>query len=499
MPLFSKIKLPVILFEKLGKKIAISTATGDFYDISKEAYDALNQLNRTLSERESFSQKEIETLAHQLSIPDDLIELFPIPDSESIVDSESRVDAYLSDITLNLTSVCNLRCIYCWNDQGKYSNSEFKKDGALEAENASDMTVETAQKSVDFLIQHSGNGEQLVVDFYGGEPLMNMKTLKATVEYCRGQEKKTGKKFHFLLATNGTLLTPEVAESLIDSGVQIAVSIDGPGPVHDHNRPFQGNAGSFEIIKKNLSGMPDRIRKRLVGRTTVTPYFSDMVVLYDNLRSLGFERIELFESEDACHKLTPEREKIFFNSEKDFTCLSEEYRRLSLKYVDEVIKGQLDYKKTFFNRFFKLMQRLYYHHEVSGGCPAALGQMAVTAAGDLYPCTSFLGVEAFKFGNVYTGFDKSAYDAFVSCIKKRFSHCAPCDYFSICRTTGSCLNMNQYFNGDVNKPYSHSCNLFIQKLQLAMAALSILSDEIPDQIEELFGYDPVGHRGNEFY
>ena len=328
---------------------------------------------------------------------------------------------------------------------------------------------------------------------------MNMKTLKATVEYCREQEKKTDKSFHFLLATNGTHLTPQVAEELIESGVQIAVSIDGPKSVHDHNRSFQGGAGSFEIIKKNLSGMPDNIRKRLVGRTTVTPYFSDMTALYDNLRSLGFERIELFESEDACHKLTPEREKIFFNSEKDFLCLSEEYKHLALKYIDEVVKGQLDYKKTFFNRFFKLMQRLYYNHEVSGGCPAALGQAAVTAEGDIYPCTSFLGIEAFKFGNVHTSLDSQAFEKFVRKIKNRFEVCMPCNYFSICRTTGSCLNMNHYFNGDINQPYSHSCNLFIEKLQLAMAALSILSDKIPDKIEELFGYDPVGHRGNEFY
>ena len=499
MSLFSKIKLPVILFEKLGKKIAVSSATGDFYDLSSEAYVAFQALNLKLSESESFSQKKIETLAEELKIPSDLIDLFPLPDSENIVHSEADVEAYLSDITLNLTSECNLRCIYCSNDQGKYSNSEFKKDGVIQSEGASDMSVETAQKAVDFLIKRSGKGKQLVVDFYGGEPLMNMKTLKATVEYCREQEKKTDKSFHFLLATNGTLLTPQVAEELIESGVQIAVSIDGPKNVHDHNRSFQGGAGSFEMIKKNLAGMPDNIRKKLVGRTTITPYFSDMTALYDNLRSLGFERIELFESEDACHKLTPEREKIFFNSEKDFTCLAEEYKRLALKYVEEVIKGQLDYKKTFFNRFFKLMQRLYYNYEVSGGCPAALGQTAVTAEGDIYPCTSFLGIEAFKFGNVHTRLDSQAFEQFVSKIKNRFEICKPCNYFSICRTTGSCLNMNHYFNGDINQPYSHSCNLFIEKLQLAMAPLSILSDKIPDKIEDLFGYDPVGHRGNEFY
>ncbi len=500
MSIISKSKLPVILFKKLGKCIGISSASGDFYDISPDAFDALQELNRQLSLLDSYSEKTIQTIATKLSIPSDLIALFPLCNNETMIHSELGMEASLTDITLNLTSECNLKCVYCWNDQGRYSNPEFKNENFRQSSyTPKDMSIETARKAVDFLLAHCGDEKQLVVDFYGGEPLKNLKTLKETVIYCREKEKLTDKHFHFLLATNGTLLTPSVAEKLISIGVQIAVSIDGPKPVHDHNRPFPGGQGSFETIAHNLEGMPESIRKKLVGRTTVTPFYPDMTALYDFLKSLGFERIELFESEDACHKITAEREKTFFNSEKDFACLSEEYRRLALKYIDEVTLGRLDYKKTFFNRFFKLMQRLYYNHEVSGGCPAAHGQVAVSANGDIYPCTSFLGIEAFNFGNVETGINSERFNQFLNRIKNRFQTCFQCDYFSVCRTTGSCLNINYYFNGDVNQPYLHSCELFIEKLKLAMASLSILTDKIPEKLEELFGNDPVGRRGNELY
>ena len=132
------------------------------------------------------------------------------------------------------------------------------------------------------------------------------------------------------------------------------------------------------------------------------------------------------------------------------------------------------------------MQRLYYNHEVAGGCPAAVGQFAVSANGDMYPCTSFLGIDKFKFGNVLSGLDKGKYKTFISSMNKRFTQCQECDLFSLCRTTGSCLNINYYFNGDPSIPYQKSCDQFREKLKLAIATLSILSDKIPDRLEELF-------------
>jgi len=362
------------------------------------------------------------------------------------------------------------------------------------------MNVETALKAVDTLVKLRGSDKNLVVDFYGGEPLLNLETLFATVDYCRENQQKWKVKFHFLLATNGTLLTPEVAKKLLSKGVQIAVSIDGPKAVHDNNRPFINQSGSFDTILANLRKMPKAVMKRLVGRTTVTPFFSDMVKLYEHLKSLGFERIEIFESEDACHKILPGQESSFFSSEENYKILYKAYEKLALRYIDNVVSGKLNYSKTFFNRFFKLMQRLYYNHEVSGGCPAAKGQIAVSAKGWIYPCTSFLGIGEFKLGHVDCGIDNSKYQKFIKKANKRFEYCQKdCDLFNLCRSTGSCLNVNYFFNGDPALPHKKSCDLFREKLALSTASLSILSEKIPQRLEKLFGFDPIGRRGNKLY
>ena len=298
--------MPVILVNKLGRHIGISTATGDFYDLSPKIYVLLKKWNRRIAlSVNALSGQQAAELAKTLNIPHGIAKFFPYPDKKISSPADENPPACLTDLTLNLTSDCNLRCIYCWNDHGKYSNTRFSKikKGRKRVEGPANtrMDAETALRAVDTLVKLRGREKSLVVDFYGGEPLLNLETLMATVDYCRENQAKWKVEFHFLLATNGTLLTPALAKRLLDKGVQVAVSIDGPKAVHDRNRPFTGRRGSFDTIVSNLKSMPKPVMRRLVGRTTVTPFFPDMVKLYGNLRGLGFERIEIFESEDACH------------------------------------------------------------------------------------------------------------------------------------------------------------------------------------------------------
>ncbi|MDA8132198.1 MAG: radical SAM protein [Elusimicrobia bacterium] len=491
---------PAFLFEKLGRRIGVSTGTGDFYELSPAVYKALKKWNSAIEEKGGkLSTAAAEKLARGFSVPAEISALFPLRAARS---GPPDIRARLTDLTLNITSDCNLRCVYCWNDTGKYSNGSFKKAKSARPEAAAcppPMSVETACRAVDLLVKMSRGEKQLVVDFYGGEPLKNLPTLLGAVAYCKALGKKTNIRFHFLLATNGTLLTPALAEKLLGLGVQIAVSVDGPRKLHDRNRPFHDGKGSFAAIARNLRNMRPETRRRLVGRTTVTPYYTDMVALYRNLKDLGFERVEIFESEDACHKITPGREAVFFHKEKDFRRILGEYDLLAGKYSDEAVKGVLDYGKTFFNRFFKLMQRLYYNQQVTGGCPAAQGQIAVSSDGEIFPCTSFIGIKAFSLGNVHSGLDRKKHLSLLRKTAGRFRRCAGCEIFSVCGTTGSCLNINHYFNGDVSRPHARSCRLFTEKIKLAMAVLADLSERMPDRLEALFGHDPVGRRGNELY
>lgn len=482
---------PAYLFQKLGKNLAISTTTGDFYDLPSNAYHKLKRWNHQILK---YGNK----LKQNSPSPAEYLKYFPFAKNKKHAHPDKIISPAISDLTLNLTSSCNLACVYCWNDQGKYSNRKFSRtvpEKVFSADNPVMMSAAVACRAVDLLVALKGKEKKLVVDFYGGEPLLNLAAINAVIDYCRKNESRWKVNIRFLIATNGTLLTPQLAEALIAKGVQIAVSIDGKKVVHDHNRPFIDGRGSFAVIAGNLKHMPRAIMKKLVGRATVTPFYTDLLELYRGLRGLGFERIELFESEDACHRLTPQREKAFFLKEQQYRKLFKEYERLALFYIEEVKECRLDYSKTFFNRFFKLMQRVYYQQAVSGGCPAGIGQLAISAQGEVYPCTAFIGIRQFNLGDVKSGLDKKAYDNFLRKAGQRTEKCRKCEIFSLCRATGSCLNLNHYYCKDISVPYALGCRFFKFKVELAIAALAVLSDKIPYRLDSLFGSDPAGKRG----
>jgi len=491
-------KVGAYTFSKLGKRMAVSRVTGDFFEVPENIFALLERCRSngagSLAQavRKGGGQLDRATIR-------DILEAFP--DEEDVSPSDERMPIAVSDLTLNLTSRCNLACVYCWNDRGTYSNREFSpaavpSGGASAAPASEEMSLDVARRAVDDLIRHRGEEEHLVVDFYGGEPLLNLPVLEGVIAHCRAREKDSPVKFRFLIATNGTLLTPDVAQRLVGAGVEIAVSVDGRPEVQNHNRPFPNQAGSFDVIRRNLAGMPDGLRKLLVGRATITPAFPDMVAAYHDLRDLGFERIELFESEDACHRITPNRAAVFFHRPDQYAHLMAEWERVARLYMDEVRAGRLNHYNTFFNRFFKLMQRLYRHHEVSGGCPAGRGQIAVACDGRYYPCTAFIGVNDYAMGDTERGLDRARLEAFLERADKRVEHCSGCDVFALCNTSGSCLNLNLYYTGDIAKPSEQGCQLFRHKMELAMAALATLSEECPERIEGLFGEDPSGARGS---
>lgn len=488
----------------MGRYLGISTATGDFYELSPQTHALLKKWEEGISSLPPGSSRaEISALGKALNIPSAVTKLFPLSRNNISPENNRNASACLTDLTINLTSNCNLRCVYCWNDHGSYSNSRFlegEAKGPRGEGKSAYMPVKTALRAVDTLVKLRGRDRNLVVDFYGGEPLLNLATLMATVNYCRENQARWKVDFHFLLATNGTLLTPSIAQRLFDKGVQIAISIDGPKAVHDNNRPFPDGSGSFGAILSNIKMMPKPVLKRLVARTTVTPFFPDMVKLYGQLKDLGFERVEIFESEDACHSIRCGSKFSFFSTEENYRLLYKSYEKLACRYIDDCVRGKLNYSKTFFNRFFKLMQRLYYNHELTGGCPAARGQIAVSTDGKIYPCTSFIGVKEFELGDVRHGLEGKAYRRFVEKANRRYKYCRQeCELFSLCRSSGSCLNVNYFFNADPALPHKKSCALFKEKLALAAATLCILSDKIPHGVEKLFGFDPVGRRGNKLY
>ncbi|KUO50445.1 MAG: radical SAM protein [Desulfitibacter sp. BRH_c19] len=129
-------------------------------------------------------------------------------------------------VVWNCTKTCNLNCIHC------YSSSDNKKyDGEL--------TTVDAKKFIDDLADFNVP----VILFSGGEPLVRADLLELAA-YAKS------KGIRSTISTNGTLITPEIAQRIKDIGISyVGISLDGIG---DNNDRFRGQKGAFE---KALQGI----------------------------------------------------------------------------------------------------------------------------------------------------------------------------------------------------------------------------------------------------
>ena len=156
------------------------------------------------------------------------------------------------------------------------------------------MDIETAKKAIDFVIERSGNRRNIEVDFFGGEPLMAMNTVKATVEYARSLEKEHNKNFRFTITTNGVLLSDENIEYINREMSNAVLSIDGRPEVNDRMRKTVGGSGSYEVILPKFQKLvAGRGEKDYYLRGTFTRHNLDFASDVIHIADQGFRHVSV--------------------------------------------------------------------------------------------------------------------------------------------------------------------------------------------------------------
>ena len=114
------------------------------------------------------------------------------------------------------------------------------------------MSFETAKNAIDFLlIGKSCDNKDLLLTFFGGEPLLEFRLIKRIVEYGNEISAKSDKRIKYQIITNGSLLTKEVLEFLNKNRIFVQINIDGTRNFHDYLRHYkEGTAFLFNNIEK---------------------------------------------------------------------------------------------------------------------------------------------------------------------------------------------------------------------------------------------------------
>ena len=149
-----------------------------------------------------------------------------------------------TDVTLFLTSACNLRCVYCYASGGDHSRF---------------LDAKVAFDAVDLVVANAvtqGKSEVRLSFHGGGEPTLAGDTLRRSVERARTACDAQGLRLSTGTATNG-VMDDEMRDYLAATMTSVMVSVDGPPDVQDRLRPRPGGGPSSAAVERTLARLSD--------------------------------------------------------------------------------------------------------------------------------------------------------------------------------------------------------------------------------------------------
>lgn len=434
-------------FEVGGKKFVYDSVSGALHRVDDIAYEVISshaeedRLPHRPEEEVGEVLAEIKELeaAGQLFSQDPGKELFSPPGFAP------------KALCLMVAQACNLRCAYCFAEEGTYGGSGL-------------MAETTALDAVDFLLQVSGSTRAVEVDFFGGEPLLNFPVIVAVVEYAKEKARACGKNISFTVTTNALLLDRVKTDFLLDEGINVVLSIDGRKEVHDRFRRFPDGKGSYDRVLDGVKGFYNRWSASPRSsycylRGTYTRMNLDFAADFCQLAGQGFNDISL-------EPVVARPEEPYSIRDADLPAAAAEYERLAECYLD------LRRKKRHV-RFF------HFELDPAGGpcltkrvtgCGAGFSYLAVSADGRLYPCHQFVGRDEFCIGDLKRGVLKhEIIDSF------RHAHvynkpCASC--WARFNCGGGCHAAAHAANGTILQPSLSACNLVRRRVECALYVLA---------------------------
>lgn len=346
-------------------------------------------------------------------------------------------------IQLLMAEGCNLGCRYCY----QWRNGTNQKHTL--------MPWSIARSAVDYLVWRSGGRNDLQITFFGGEPLLNYPMIQRVVEYCRGLEKCTDRRFTFELITNGTLLTKDVVDYIVEHKFLLFISLDGWREMHDYNRPALDGSSSFDTIVQHALYANEQYTKHelplIKVRANLTAKFHDGRRVQDFFESLGFKLTGIGAVEPLPHgdpspsALTEDQmDKIHHESTED---LLEALNKLKSRQ-------RLTAREA--KRINQAKSLLEKNEHLGVTCGVCRNTTIVDNRGNMYPCHRYAEMKEYTIGNVLTGLDRAqVFDYYRRINGHATSDCHDCWIRDYC--SGGCAWLLSDKEGEIHHPTKREC------------------------------------------
>ena len=443
-------------FQQNDMYILLDINSGAVHVIDKMIYDIMDTFDGT---NDAAVVSRLQAVYPAAELQESLGELHSLMADKELFAPDIDVpptfaeEGIVKSMCLMVAHDCNLRCKYCFGDTGEYGG-----DREL-------MSKEVGEAAIEYIIAHSGPRKHCEVDFFGGEPLVNMPVVKHVTAYVRRREQETGKEFKLTLTTNGMLLNDENIKFLNDNNVSLVLSMDGRKEVHDRMRPDAGGNGTYDRCVANFRKfVASRNDQNYYMRGTYTKYNLDFTDDVLSMADAGFDilSVEPVVAKDAPYGIT----------EAELPRIFAEYDRLTAAYLERRREG----RGFFFFHFNMDLSNGPCVAKRLAGCGAGHEYYAVAANGDLYPCHQFVGRKKYKLGTVFTGVEDHELPRYF-----RESHvlnkpkCRDCWARFFC--SGGCHANADLFHGNIREPYEVGCEIQKKRLECAIMVQASLALE----------------------
>lgn len=339
-------------------------------------------------------------------------------------------------LSLIMSEECPFRCVYCIH----FANSKhyYNKEKM--------MTFEIAKASINnyvkLLIE---NGEtNFYINFGGGEPLLNYPVIAEILPYIKQCEDLYGIKIKLGINTNLSLLTKEIAETLIRYNVEIATSLDGTKEGNNKVRLSKDLSGTYDSIIHGFNILKE-LNHPLDGfaMTVTEANLSDVDTgIIDWASSLGMTEVRIDidvvgivnrPTSEVVDRLTRIRQ---YAAEKGISVIG------------------------FWSRPAENLGLLPEEEDI-GFCGGERGNsLCIAPSGQVFPC----GYSNYQLGNyndIPTIYNNDAYAKLLENrdLKNQPEKCKECPIFGFCR--GGCL-ITKEANQKTTEKQTAMCELYVE-------------------------------------
>ncbi|BAI81869.1 hypothetical protein DEFDS_P249 (plasmid) [Deferribacter desulfuricans SSM1] len=365
-------------------------------------------------------------------------------------------------IVYEVTRRCNLQCKYCY--EGFKGTKPLNKERLLDPDDF-----------VKFVYELLINNEPVLIQFHGGEPLLEYKHIKEIITRIRQLSiyEKYKSKIEFTIVTNGIFLDEEkikwfkendLIKYCISHDIVSNITQEMRHNILDKNWLFNKldillkhktlPEISYVITKKHIElGPKNFIQELVVLFKYVKEKHNYMFTTFnltpvDPIPYLYFYNIGIYNDEDILWF----QNNMFINYDEFFEFYFKSLQIMQQNYID-LIDPRYQNNILLLERNSNLVLQNYYNcntNFIDSGIPCKMGTelLAVTPNGDIYPCTKIIDLlhnfkelkDIFLLGNIKS-FNFKNYNQQLIKFKEKilnnlYYHNIPCHFF--CEKSETC-------------------------------------------------------------